>query len=47
MADDEDTVDEGGAAGGEPLGEAPQVATIAGVHRNPNDKNYLLDVAGE
>ena len=47
MADDEGTVGDGGAAGGEPLGEDPQVATVADVHRNPNDDNYPLDVAGE
>ena len=40
-------VDEGGAAGGEPLGEDPQVATVADIHRNPDDDNYPLDVAGE
>ena len=40
-------VDEGGAAGGEPLGEDPQVATVADVHRNPDDDDYLLDIAGE
>ena len=40
-------VDKGGAAGGEPLGEDPQVATVADVHRNPDDDNYLLDKAGE
>ena len=40
-------VEEGGAAGGEPLGEDPQVATIADFHRNPDDENYLLDIAGE
>ena len=47
MAGDKGMVGEGRAAGGEPLGEVPQVATIADVHRNPDDKNYLLDVAGE
>ena len=47
MADDEGTVGDGGAAGGEPLGEDPQVATVADVHRNPNDDDYPLDVAGE
>ena len=40
-------VDEGRAAGGEPLGEDPQVATVADVHRNPDDDNYPLDEAGE
>ena len=40
-------VDEGGAAGGEPLGEDPQVATVADVHRNPDEDDYSLDVAGE
>ena len=40
-------VEEGGAAGGEQTGEDPQGATIADVHRNPDDENYLLDVAGE
>ena len=40
-------VDEGGAAGGEPLGEDPQFATVADVDRNPNDDDYPLDVAGE
>ena len=40
-------VDEGGAAGGESLGEDPQVATVADVHRNPDDDDYLLDIAGE
>ena len=35
------------AAGGEPLGEDPQVATIADVHRNSDNEDYLLDVAGE
>ena len=40
-------VDEDGAAGGEPLGEDPQVATVADVHRNPDDDDYPLDVAGE
>ena len=29
------------------LGEDPQVATVADVHRNPDDEDYLLDVAGE
>ena len=47
MADDEGTVAEGGAEVGEPLGEDPQVATVAEVHRNPNDENYMLDIAGE
>ena len=47
MADDEGTVGEGGAAGGEPLGEDPQVATVADVHRNPDDDDYPLDVAVE
>ena len=47
MADDKGTVGEGGAAGGEPLGEDPQVATVADVHRNPDDYDYPLDVAGE
>ena len=46
-ADDEGTVDEGGAAGGEPLGEDPQVATVADVHRSPDDDDYPLDVAVE
>ena len=40
-------VGERGAAGGEPLREDPQVATVAGVHRNPNDDDYPLDVAVE
>ena len=40
-------VDEGGAAGGESLGEDPQVATVADVHRNPDNNDYPLDVAGE
>ena len=40
-------VGDGGAAGGEPLGEDPQVATVADVHRNPDDDDYPLDVAGE
>ena len=44
MADDEGTVGEGGAAGGEPLGEDPQVATVADVHRNPDDDDYPLDI---
>ena len=47
MADDEDTVGEHGAAGGEPLGEHPQVATVADVHRNPNNDDYPLDIAVE
>ena len=47
MADDQRTVGERGAAGGEPLGEDPQVATVADVHRNPNNDDYPLDVAGE
>ena len=47
MADDEGMVGEGGAAFGEPLGEDPQVATVADVHRNPNDDDYPLDVAVE
>ena len=47
MADDEDTVEEGGPTGGELLGENLQVATITDVHRNPDDENYPLDVAGE
>ena len=46
-AGDKDTVDEGGAAGGESLGKDPQVATVADVHRNPDDDDYPLDVAGE
>ena len=40
-------VDEGGTTGGEPLGEDPQVATVADVHRNPDDDDYPLDIAGE
>ena len=40
-------VEESGAAGGEPLGEDPQAATIADVHRNPDNEDYPLDVAGE
>ena len=40
-------VEEGGAAGGELLGEDPQVTTIADVHRNPDDEDYPLDAAGE
>ena len=47
MADDEGTVGEGGAAGGELLGEDPQVATVADVHRNPDNDGYPLDVAVE
>ena len=47
MADDECTVGEGGAAGGELLGEDPQVATVADVYRNPDDDDYPLDVAVE
>ena len=47
MADDEGTVAEGGDEVGEPLGEDPQVATVAEVHRNPDEENYPLDVAGE
>ena len=47
MADDEGMVGESGAAGGEPLGEDPQVATVADVHRNPDDDDYPLDVAIE
>ena len=47
MADDEGMVGEHGAAGGELLGEDPQVATVADVHRNPNDDDYPLDVAVE
>ena len=47
MADDEGRVGEHGAAGGELLGEDPQVATVADVHRNPNDDDYPLDVAVE
>ena len=46
-AGDKDMVDEGGAAGGEPLGEDPQVATVADVHRNPDNDDYPLDIAGE
>ena len=40
-------VEEGGAASGELLHEDPQVATIADVHRNPDDEDYPLDIAGE
>ena len=47
MADDEGTVGEHGAAGGEPLGEDPQVATVADVHRNPDEDDYPLDIAVE
>ena len=47
MADDEGTVGDSGAAGGEPLGEDPQVATVADVHRNPDDDDYPLDIVGE
>ena len=47
MADDEGTVGDSGAEVGEPLGEDPQVATVADVHRNPDDDDYPLDVAGE
>ena len=47
MADDEGTVGEHGAAGGELLGEDPQVATVANVHRNPDNDDYPLDVAVE
>ena len=47
MADDKGTVGDGGAAGGEQLGEVATVATVADVHRNPDDDNYPLDVAGE
>ena len=46
-AGNKDTVDEGGAADGELLGEDPQVATVADIHRNPNDDDYPLDIAGE
>ena len=47
MADDEGMVGERGAAGGEPLGEDPQVAAVADVHRNADDDDYPLDVAVE
>ena len=47
MADDKDTVAEGGAAGCEQTGEESQGATITDVHRNPDDENYPLDIAGE
>ena len=47
MADDKGMVGERRAAGGEPLGEDPQVATVADVHRNPDDDDYPLDVAAE
>ena len=47
MADDKDTVEEGGAAGGQQTGEESQGSTITDVHRNPNDENYQLDIAGE
>ena len=40
-------VGEHGAAGGELLGEDPQVSTVADVHRNPDDEDYPLDVAVE
>ena len=35
MADDKDTVEEGGATGGQQTGEESQGSTIADVHRNP------------
>ena len=47
MADDEGTVEEGGAEAAELLHEDPEVATVAEVHRNSNDENYPFDVAGE
>ena len=47
MADDEGMVGECGAAGGDLLGEDPQVATVADVHRNPNNDDCPLDVAVE
>ena len=47
MADDKDTVEEGATTGGQQTGEESQGSTIANVHRNPNDKNYQLDIAGE
>ena len=47
MPDDEGTVGERKAAGGELLGEYPQVATVADVHRNPNDNDYPLNIAVE
>ena len=47
MADDEGTVEEGGAEAAEPLGEAPEATVKAEVHRNPNGENYPLEVAGE
>ena len=40
-------VAEGGATGVEQTGEESQVSTIADVHRNPDNENYPLDVAGE
>ena len=40
-------VGECGAAGGEPLGEDPQVTTVADIHRNPDDDDYRLGVAVE
>ena len=40
-------VEESGAGGGELLGEDPQVATVADVHRNSDNDDYPLDVAGE
>ena len=46
-ADDRGTVGEHGAAGGELLGEEPQVATVADVHRNPDNGDYPLDIAVE
>ena len=47
MADDKDTVEEGGATGGQQAGEQSQGSTIANVQRNPDDENYPLDIAGE
>ena len=35
------------AAGGEQTGEESQGSTITDVHRNSNDENNLLDIAGE
>ena len=42
MADDEGMVEEGGAEAAEPLGEGPEAATVAEVHRNPTTKTTRL-----
>ena len=47
MADDKDTVEEGGASGGQQTDEESKGSTIANVYRNPSDENYPLDIAGE